>query len=175
MSRCPMILCALIVSATVAIAEDAKPNAAFEQMKSMVGDWTGSMTGEGGKKEEAPFTYRLTAGGSALVETIFAGTDHEMVSVYTVDKGTLVLTHYCMMGNQPHMKMDAQTDPKVLSFTFDGGGNMASDKDAHMHTAKYAWTDADHVSATWSHWQDGKATGDVKIDLTRNTVGPVKK
>lgn len=166
MSRCRLIVCALLVSASLAFAEDENPNPAFEQMKSMVGEWASSIA-VNGQKKEAAFTYRLTAGGSALIESLFAGTDHEMVSVYTVDRGVLVLTHYCMMGNQPHMKMDAQADPKVLSFTFDGGGNMASDRDEHMHAAKYTWTDADHVTAVWSHWEDGKAAGDVTIELTR--------
>ena len=47
--------------------------------------------------------YRVTASGTAVVETLFPGSDHEMVSVYTKDKksGDLLMTHYCGLGNQP--------------------------------------------------------------------------
>ena len=149
-------------------AEDPKPNAAFEQMKKMVGDWTAPMDMGDGKTMDAAFNYRLTAGGSALVETLFQGSEHEMMSVYYVDKGELVLTHYCHLQNQPHMEMDEQTDPKVLSFTCVGAGNTASCDEAHMHLGKFTWTDDDHVTAEWTLFQAGKpADHAVKLDLTR--------
>ena len=48
--------------------------------------------------------YRLTAGGSALVETLFPGASRgQMVSMYYDRKGKLAMTHYCMLRNQPGM------------------------------------------------------------------------
>ena len=49
-------------------------------------------------------TYRVTAAGSAVMEVLFPGTDHEMVTVYHQDGDDLILTHYCAAGNQPRMK-----------------------------------------------------------------------
>ena len=37
----------------------------------------------------------------------------EMISVYTAEGPDLVMTHYCVLGNQPRMKAD-QTYPPVV-------------------------------------------------------------
>ena len=58
----------------------------FERMKQLVGVWEG--TSDMGKEgEKVRVEYRLTAGGSALVETLFPGSAEEMVSVYHDRKG----------------------------------------------------------------------------------------
>jgi hypothetical protein len=55
----------------------------FERMKLLVGQWEG--TSDMGKEgEKVRVEYRLTAGGSALVETLFPGSGEEMASVYRV-------------------------------------------------------------------------------------------
>ncbi len=139
----------------------------LEKMKSLVGEWTGT-EGVGDTKQTISINYRVTGGGSAVMETLFAGTDHEMLTVYTVDQGTLVLTHYCAMGNQPHMKAEAQKDPKVIEFTCDGKpGNCASEADQHMHAGKLTFVDADHLQTAWAAFKDGKPAMEVKFDLTR--------
>ena len=57
-------------------------------------------------KGEESVVYKLTGAGSALVETQFPGTGHEMVSVYHLDGDDLRMTHYCAAGNQPRVKLD---------------------------------------------------------------------
>jgi hypothetical protein len=153
-----------LVAASVSLAANADDMAAarFEKFKSMAGDWTAS----GGDGSVAA-NYKVTAAGSAVVETLFPGTPHEMVTVYTIDKGDLVLTHYCGAGNQPHMKAIPSGDAQTVSFEFDGGGNIKSPGDGHMHEAKYAFTDADHVKATWVYYQGGKPGKNEEFSLVR--------
>ena len=136
--------------------------ARFDNLKALAGDWT--MNGGDGS---TAVTYRVTAAGSAVVETLFPGTPHEMVTVYTVDKGDLVLTHYCAEGNQPHMKAVKGGDANSIAFKFDGGGNIKSPKDGHMHEAAFAFTDADHVKSTWLYFKDGKAGETKEFSLVR--------
>lgn len=136
----------------------------FEQLKTLVGTWKGK-AGEGGAP--TTFTYRLTGGGSALVETLFLDTPHEMVTVYTVDGDDLVLTHYCAMGNQPHMKAQPGGPANQIRFEFVRGGNMKSEKDGHMHTGVMTFIDADHIKAEWTSYADGKASGTHTIELER--------
>ena len=53
----------------------------FERMKELVGAWEGtSNMPQGG--ERVRVEYRLSSGGSAVVETLFPGKADEMVSVY---------------------------------------------------------------------------------------------
>ena len=136
--------------------------ARFDNLKALAGDWT--MSGGDGT---VAVTYRVTAGGSAVVETLFPGAPHEMVTVYTLDKGDLVLTHYCAEGNQPHMKAVKGGDPSTIAFKFDGGGNIKSPKDGHMHEATFTFKDADHVTSTWLFYKDGKAGETKEYSLVR--------
>src|SRR5437868_15374337 len=75
----------------------------LDALKGLAGEWTGKAK-HGDMEHEATVTYKVTAGGSAVVETVFPGTEHEMVTVYHQDGDDLVLTHYCMLGNQPRMR-----------------------------------------------------------------------
>ena len=79
-------------------------------------------------------SYRVTGAGSALVETQFPGSPHEMVTVYYVDGNDLVLTHYCAARNQPRMKLVRATDTDLV-FEFTGRSNLDPAKDMHTHDA----------------------------------------
>jgi hypothetical protein len=154
---------ALVIGATslVTLADDTATTR-FDNLKGLAGDW--AMVGGDGS---VAVTYRLTAGGSAVVETLFPGSPHEMVTVYTVDKGDVVLTHYCAEGNQPHMKAVKGGDAKTIEFKFDGGGNIKSPKDGHMHEATFVFVDADHVKSSWLFYEDGKAGESKEFSLVR--------
>src|SRR4051794_24779807 len=77
----------------------------FERIKSLSGEWKVSEgSGEHGEIR-GTVTYKATAGNSAVLETLFCGSEHEMVTLYFVDKYGLALTHYCMLGNRPHMRV----------------------------------------------------------------------
>lgn len=115
----------ICLSSTVALTADPKEHKAPEappnisspelnRIKSLAGKWT-STTSMFGKKNEKVFTeYAVTAGGSAVVETIFPGTPNEMVSVYfDDDQGKLAMTHYCMMRNRPHFTLSASTKDEI--------------------------------------------------------------
>ena len=112
----------------------ASKNAGLEKMKNLVGTWVVADK-DGQPTEEVASVIKLTAGGSAVHETIFPGQPHEMVSVYTADGPDLVMTHYCMLGNQPRMKLNAKkSTAQELVFDFDGGTNLNTRRDTHMHS-----------------------------------------
>jgi hypothetical protein len=143
--------------------------AAFERLKSLVGDWT-AKTEHGEHTGDAAVNYRLTAGGSVLMETLFAGTPNEMVTMYYLDGGKLVLTHYCMLHNQPHMTLEAASTADVLRFTCDassGGDNLESEHAMHMHRGVLTFVDAGHIQTAWTMWVDGKADHEAHFDLRR--------
>ena len=105
------LLLALVIFAAsgLALASDAA-TARFDHLKALAGQWT--MIGGDGS---VAVTYRVTAGGSAVIETLFPGAAYEMVTVYTIDDGALVLTHYCAEGNQPRMKAVTGGDAKTIA------------------------------------------------------------
>lgn len=127
-------------------------SSAFERMKSLVGRWSGESPEMGTMKTE----FRLIAGGSVIEERFAEGTPMEMLSVYHDINGRLTLTHYCMLRNQPRMKLVKQT---ADSLTFDlaptPGLNAA--EEMHMHGATYTFLDADRFQLEGVSWKDGKS------------------
>jgi hypothetical protein len=138
----------------------------FKRMSQLVGAWEG--TSDMGKEgEKVRVDYRLTAGGSALVETLFPGSAEEMVSVYHDQKGKLAMTHYCMLRNQPRMtlrKSDAQTIELVFARK---GNDINPAKEKHMHAVLITFTDSDHITQKWTMFENGKDKGGVTLKLTR--------
>lgn len=127
---------------------------AFERLKALSGDWIDT-DGTFGKKGEVAVTYRISGGGTAVVETLFAGQPHQMTTIYHKEGSDIVLTHYCSAGNQPRMRAKTVAG-NVLEFDFDGGTNLDPSRDGHMHSGRIEWIGADQIRAQWSGWQGGK-------------------
>ena len=137
----------------------------FERMKALVGVWEGTakMPKEG---EKVRVEYRLSSGGSAVVETLFPGTPHEMVSVYHDNQGRLTMTHYCALRNQPRMKLE-KADPHSLYFMFVDGSNMDPLKDAHMHALTISFVGKDRIIQKWTLFSGGKEAETSVFELSR--------
>jgi len=164
------VCCSLVGLCVAHAGEHRSPPSAgsteFERLKQLVGIWEGtSDMGKAGEKVRVE--YRLTAGGSALVETLFPGTAEEMVSVYHDRKGKLAMTHYCMLRNQPRMmlgKADAQTIYLVFAKR---ENDIDPVKESHMHAVRFTFTDDDHIIQKWTMFEKGKEKGGVTLTLTR--------
>lgn len=164
------VLAALLLGASFGVRAETETEtvdaaAAFEMLKGLAGSWVGTgPEGEG----EAPHTYRVASAGTVVMETMFAGTDHEMINMYHMDGDDLVLTHYCAGGNQPHMKLDrASAGSGNLHFDFAGGTNLDPEKDEHIHAATIVFVDDDHVETHWVGYQGGEEAGTMKLALAR--------
>jgi hypothetical protein len=163
-----VVAVALVAWAAGARAEDkAKDKASqLELVKRLAGEWTGK--GHHGDHEmDAAVSYKVTSGGTTVVETLDPGGEHEMVTVYNQEGNDLVLTHYCMLGNQPRMKAEKSEGSNKLVFKFTGAGNLKSDKDPHMHDMTLEFLGDDHIKTTWTFYQDGKAKDKAVFDLKR--------
>jgi hypothetical protein len=154
------LIVALALVASVAHAETAKD--AFDRMKALAGTWSG-------KLGEQPFvvTYHVTGGGTALVETLFSGMPHEMVTVYTLDGEDLVATHYCSAGNQPSLRYDAAKS-SADKLIFDFAGVRGAKANGYMHDAEFRLTGADSLQSLWSGiGADGQPQPPHVFNLTR--------
>jgi hypothetical protein len=84
-----------------------------------------------------------------------------MVSMYAVDGSDLVMTHYCILGNQPRMKVSSKSSGNKLVFEFAGGTNLDPKKDKHMHGATLTFVDADHLEIDGEGWDNGGPAHDM--------------
>jgi hypothetical protein len=142
-------------SAAAPPKEQAKKSSAeFEQMKTLVGKWAGKADmGQG--PVDMTLEYRLLAGGSVLEERCFAGTPQEMVTMYFDQKGKLAMTHYCVFGNRPAMKLKSW-DGKTIQFDFDPSCGINVKKESHMHALSITFDNADTITSRCVAMLDGE-------------------
>jgi hypothetical protein len=157
-----MATAAVVLAAALAAPVDGK--AAFERLKALAGEWQG--TAERADGPAASARYEVGSGGSIVRELLFPGTAHEMMSVYHLVDGQLVATHYCMLGNQPRMKLKAAGGQELL-FDFDGGTNLVAEKDPHIHGGWIRIVSPDRLEEGWVVFAGGRATDEKRVYLTR--------
>src|SRR5262249_37912539 len=120
----------------------------FEALKTLAGDWV--VIGKDGKPtDKVVSSIRVTSAGNTVQETLFPSSDHEMVTMYHLDGEDLVLTHYCMLGNQPRMLAEPGSDVNRIVFKFTGGTNLKSNDEHHMHQATLLIDGKDRYKAVW--------------------------
>ena len=135
-------------------------NSGLEKMKKLAGTWLAADK-DGKPTDQVVSIIKVTAGGSVVHETLFPGQPHEMVSIYTVDGPDLVMTHYCVLGNQPRMKADPKSPANQICFQFAGGSNLDPKKDKHMHAATLTIVDDDHIEIAGVGWEGGGPAKDM--------------
>ena len=138
----------------------------FSRFAALVGTWTGIETHEGETKQ-ITVTYELTAGGTAVLETLFVGSEHEMVSLLFNDGEQLTMTHYCMLGNQPTMVAQPVSQSDRIEFVCVGGTNMPDENVMHMHEADYTFLGGDRLESTWTLHEGGQAVDSTTFILER--------
>lgn len=142
----------------------------FDQLKQLVGHWTGSTSdhAKGNMPSQVSTSFRLTSAGSTVEETLFGGTPHEMIDMYHDEGGKLAMTHYCAIGNRPHMVLkNANSKQITLEMTAATPGIDAA-KDMHMHALTLEFPDADHLIEKWTSYQNGKPAEVATFNFVRN-------
>jgi hypothetical protein len=135
-------------------------NSGLETMKKLAGTWLAA-DNDGKPTDQVMSVIKVTAGGSVVHETLFPGQPQEMVSIYTADGPDLVMTHYCVLGNQPRMKADPKSPANQIRFQFAGGSNLDPKKDKHMHAATLTIVDDGHIEIAGVGWDGGAPTKDM--------------
>lgn len=135
---------------------------AFSRLKELVGDW--DVESAQGK---AHSRFELIAGGSVLLEHFAEPGGQEMLTAFHLDGNRLVLTHYCVAGNQPQMVAEKFDNASgELDFAFAGGTNIAPGA-GHMHEAAYHIASSNSFDAKWDFVEGGKVKFSEDMHYTR--------
>ncbi len=158
----------LCTAAATTAAPDEKTSAelAFERFKAMEGTWTGAAA-DGRKITN---TFEVIAAGSVVMQSsnFDAHPGQKMVTMFRLDLGRLILTHYCVAKNQPRLAATVYSEGgRKVTFTFDSGTNLVDRNQGHMDKAEYEFTDDDTYKARWTWYQDGKETWMESFTLRR--------
>ena len=127
----------------------------FGLLKGLEGNWSG----KGSQAQAIQVTFRMTAGGSALMSEILGRGPENMITMFHMDGDRLLMTHYCGAGNQPRMKVIA-SDAKSVSFEFMDGTNIGPG-DGHMQHVTFTQADANHHVEEWTFLDHGKQMKEV--------------
>ncbi len=145
-----------------ATSKDPDGAAAFAKMKTLVGEWksTGSL--------HSRLIYELTGAGTTLVERDMTESMPDMMTMFHLDGRALLLTHYCMVGNQPRMQARS-FDPASgeIRFQFLDATNLKTPNDAHMHNATFQIVDHDHLRSVWEFYENGQKSRTETFEFTR--------
>jgi len=138
----------------------------LEKMKELTGAWQGT-TDMGKGPQTVKATYELTSAGNTILERLFVGLPYEMVTVYHDFDGKLTMTHYCSLGNQPHMDLMDTGENTMLFVLSEKNPNLVSVKETHMHSLKISFDTKDSITQTWSRYEEGEKKSDSVIKLMR--------
>lgn len=152
------VAAAAILVATAIYAADTQPSAtnnapaAFVKLKSLAGEWEADT--DMGKVH---LSYELIAAGTALVEREKSDHMPEMMTVYHLDGGRLMMTHYCMAGNQPRMQAQPfHAASNEVQFRFLDATNLTTPAAGHIHGGLLRFVDDSHLISEWQFYENGQ-------------------
>jgi hypothetical protein len=134
---------ALVISLRAPAAE--KPDASWEKLKSLAGEWTAVVEGK-----PTTASYKVVSNGTALMETIDAPDHMQMITMYHPDGDALLMTHYCSIGNQPRMRAKGMESGK-LDFRYVDASNVKGPDEPRMSHLVMSFPDADHLDEQWTY------------------------
>ena len=179
---CLALALALVPASAAGQSKDAKPKAsapetvvydatsAFAFLKTLAGDWErGSGDHQHGSSARET-NFKVTAAGSSVVETLYAGQPTEMVSIFHMDGNQLLLTHYCALKNAPIMRFEKSDKPGEIKFVFHGGTNFDPKVDTHVHQGFFRIKDKNTVESVFTAFADGKPRPEGRAILKRKVA-----
>lgn len=142
--------------------------AIFEDLKSLVGEWRGTLQPTG---KPVVAHYRLAGGGSALVEEIQRlDKDSSMLTVYHLDGCDLRLTHFCSFRNQPRLRATSVNRAQGVfdvGFDFIDVTNLAESGPRYTGRILVSLRGETQLSVTFFGVEEGVPSGSLTADLTR--------
>lgn len=158
------LLLTAVLSATAAPANSNNDAAvAFAKLKTLAGEWEANTS-----MGKSRLTYEVISGGNAVVEHESIEKEGDMLTVYHLDGDRLLLTHYCVAGNQPRMEakaFDAQSGE--LRFQFLDATNLVNPNNGHMHNVTLHFVDNNHLATEWQFFENGQQKFTEKAQYTR--------
>ncbi len=124
---------------------------AFERLSALAGTWSGSWAN--GRAHSV--TYRLSAGGTALVETWALGPGRESITIYHLDGDRLLATHYCPQGTQPRLALAPAREADRLDFALVDGANLNAPGRSHQHNMTIWLRGADRFERSEHYVENG--------------------
>lgn len=143
----PLCCLALVLSLPIGAVETA--DTGWARLKTLVGAWDGTYEGKA-----SSVTYAMVSNGTALMETMEAPDATQMITVYYPDGSSVMMTHFCSMGNQPRMRAKGLKDGR-LEFAYVDAANLKGPGDHIMTHLVMSFPDPNHLIQEWTSKESG--------------------
>jgi len=137
----------------------------YSWFKGLEGTWRGKST----KGWEEEVTIQTIAAESSVVFRSFeAHPGEQMLTLIHPDGDRLLLTHYCVAKNQPHLQATSvDIEARTVTFTFLSATNISSRDEGHMDQVIYDFGGADSFTSRWTWYEKGNEQWLEKIEYSR--------
>lgn len=152
------------VSAEPVAAGAAAGSEALKKVKALEGSWQG-LAETTGSFQDVRAEYKIISNGSAVMETLFAGTPEETVSIYYDGEKALYVTHYSSHGSRPVLKFNAEGE--MIRFEFIESAGIDPAKDFHLNSLEMTFVRPDAMIQERSYHRNGEPAYDTIIRLER--------
>jgi hypothetical protein len=137
--------------------------AMMDRIKSLAGEWEHEDPEKPGQWNLSN-VFTVSSGGSVVREIMMPGSPYEMTNTYHLDGDSVVVTHYCAIGNQPRMRAvanDGHNHPaNQIHFQFDSVTNFAGGDQTYMGDLTLTMDGPDKLTAAWRSYEHGKLSED---------------
>ena len=137
----------IILAVALPLQAEVAPADAFAALKSLAGRWEGKTVGAN------PFPvaveYKVIGGGATVMETLFPGQPHEMVTMYSLEADGITATHYCAGRNQPTARL-SRTSSKSNELIFDFVKVTGLNTQGHMRDWWHRIRDDGQLESQWN-------------------------
>lgn len=128
-----LLIAAVFVSFNTADTLDAASD--FEALKRLEGKWSGTLYRSDDSSDAFNLEYSITSNGSALLEESITG-GIEMLTIFNINAGNLLLTHYCGLKNKPVSLLESSADGVYVFKTDASRSGLTSGKDMYVDSWK---------------------------------------
>jgi hypothetical protein len=139
--------------------------AAFEKLKTLVGEWDAPLP----QNEVMTDIFRPIGAGTAILHEEWKNGEQLTATVFYLVGSELHADHYCDYGNQLHYVATPSTSPDVLAFQLRDATNLDSHP-RHFHSTTWHFIDTTHLTQDWEVMGSGKPSKSVRMEFTRKST-----
>lgn len=148
-------ICLALACNASSAAEPATGTTAFVRLNGLVGAWQ-LVSPKSAKNSAFRISYRTISHGSALVETFGDPNVDVTETIYHMDGQQLMMTHYCAQGNQPRLRLAADSTTQALHFVFLDATNLPDPATSHLIDLRFEFLQDGHVIRREIYRENGK-------------------